>query len=240
MSIDFHFQEEQLKKMYPYLYDLVCKGKLDKNELYNSNIINSPYTMVSEDLWDTRYIKEGEVGGKQIEFFTENNYNLGINYLSNSVGNNNLPATMGFLMKKMSVAITILIKEDLKFKIDIAEQHNGIIDITIPANLQEIIDNILHKTSIEFTFRHARMLFLALSDIAIITNMPIINTISANQSTLIFNYGLREEQIKEFDRYFFLAPQTMYQFIIKFPYELTLSKGIMIKLKLHGNKFRSV
>ncbi|MHB8571133.1 MAG: hypothetical protein ACYC97_13180, partial [Metallibacterium sp.] len=110
----------------------------------------------------------------------------------------------------------------------------------IPENLQEIIDNILHKTYIEFMFRNCRMLSLALSDIAIITNMPIISTISACQSVLIFNYGLSEEQIKEFDRYFFLAPSTMYQFIIKFPYELTLSKGVMIKLKLHGNKFHSV
>lgn len=240
----YNNKEEAIKRMYPYLYDLVCKGKIKIEELVNNGgdnlIIKIRYDMVNEDLWDTIYIKEGDIGESQFEFFTQNNYGLGINYYSNSIGNRSLPATMAFLIKKISATISILIKDDLKFKIDIAQKANGIMEITIPEYLQEIIDNILYKTTFEFVYSNCRMLSIPLSDIAVISNMPTISTMSDYNSPLVFHFGIQEEQIKEFDRYFFLPPYAIFNFTIKFPYELKLSKGVLIKLKLHGNKFNSV
>ncbi len=235
--------DEKFRINYPYLANLVDRGKLDgRIDFVNTNlkdIIDYTYIMINESLWDTVHIKAGDVGGKSFYFFTQNNINSGISYFSNSCGNEQLPLTTHFLLYKITAAIEIVCKSDLKFKIDISDRKNGVSEITVPFALQDIIDKILYHSSLQFEYLNTRMIDVPLSQIAVIKNLPVIETIDGNIITK-FYYGLQEDQIKEFDKYILMWGGTNFRIRLKFGYDVVLPEDISIKVKMHGNKFMSI
>ena len=81
--------ERKLKIKYPYVADLVEEGKLEDLSYFMARDLKQfvemgNYIRLSEDLWDTKLIKAGDVGGKSFHFFTQN-LNIGTRYFSNSL-----------------------------------------------------------------------------------------------------------------------------------------------------------
>ena len=236
--------EGKFKIKYPYLADLVEKGKLDaKHDFQQISskrfVEDGNYIMISEDLWDTKLIKAGDIGGRTFHFFTQNNLNLGMSYFSNSPDAERLPATMFFVLHKITASIRIMIKDDLKFKIDVSDKKSGVYEMTLPSDLQHIIDTLLFNSTLQFEYYYTRWLDVPLSQIAIIENLPVLETFDGT-TLMNFHYGLREDKIKEFDTYRFMPEQTSFRICLKFAYDVSLPKDVYIKVRMHGDKFEAV
>ncbi len=236
--------ERKLKIKYPYVANLVEEGKLEEQSYFMARDLKhfvevGNYIRGSEDLWDTKLIKAGDIGGRTFYFFTQNNLNLGTLYFSNSPDAERLPATMCFILKKITASIRIMIKDDLKFKIDMSDKKNGVYEMTLPSDLQHIIDTLLFNSTLQFEYYNIMWLNVPLSQIAIIENLPILETFDGT-TLMNFHYGLREDKIKEFDTYRFMPEQTSFRICLKFAYDVSLPKDVYIKVRMHGDKFEAV
>jgi hypothetical protein len=236
--------EGKFKIKYPYLADLVEKGKLDGKSDFSrislkQFVEDGNYIMISEDLWDTKLIKAGDIGGRTFYFFTQNNLNLGTLYFSNSPDSERLPATMFFVLHKITASIRIMIKDDLKFKIDMSDKKSGAYEMTLPSDLQHIIDTLLFNSTLQFEYYDTRWLDVPLSQIAIIENLPVLETFDGT-TLMNFHYGLREDRIKEFEKYMFMPAQTYFRISLKLAYNVALLKDVYIKVRMHGDKFEAV
>ena len=236
--------ERKLKIKYPYVADLVEKGKLEDLSYFMARDLKQfvemgNYIRLSEDLWDTKLIKAGDIRGKSFHFFTQNNLNLGALYFSNSPDAERLPATMYFVLHKITASIRIMIKDDLKFKIDVSDKKSGVYEMTLPSDLQHIIDTLLFNSTLQFEYYDTRWLDVPLSQIAIIENLPVLETFDGT-TLMNFHYGLREDRIKEFEKYMFMPAQTYFRISLKFAYNVALLKDVYIKVRMHGDKFEAV
>ncbi len=236
--------ERKLKIKYPYVANLVEEGKLEEESYFMTRdlkhfVEDGNYIRSSEDLWDTKLIKAGDIGGRTFYFFTQNNLNLGTNYFSNSPDAEWLPEFMFFLLHKITVSIRIMIKDDLKFKIDVSDRKNGVYEMTLPSDLQNIIDTLLFNSALKFEYYDIKWFDVPLSQIAIIENLPILETFDGT-TLMNFHYGLREDRIKEFEKYMFMPPKTNFHIGLKFAYDVALLKDVYIKVRMHGDKFEAV
>ena len=235
--------ERKLKIKYPYVADLVEEGKLEDLSYFMARDLKQfvemgNYIRLSEDLWDTKLIKAGDVGGKSFHFFTQN-LNIGTCYFSNSPDAERLPAWMCFILHKITASIRIMIKDDLKFKIDMSDKKSGVYEMTLPPDLQNIINTLLFNSTLRFEYYDTRWLDIPLSQIAIIENLPVVETFDGT-TLMNFHYGLREDKIKEFDMYRFMPAQTSFRVILKFADDADLPKDVYIKVRMHGDKFEAV
>ena len=235
--------ERKLKIKYPYVADLVEEGKLEDLSYFMARDLKQfvemgNYIRLSEDLWDTKLIKAGDVGGKSFHFFTQN-LNIGTRYFSNSPDAERLPAWMCFILHKITASIRIMIKDDLKFKIDMSDNKSGVYEMTLPPDLQNIINTLLFNSTLQFEYYDTRWLDVPLSQIAIIENLPVLETFDGT-TLMNFHYGLREDRIKEFEKYMFMPAQTYFRISLKFAYNVALLKDVYIKVRMHGDKFEAV
>ena len=105
--------------------------------------------------------------------------------------------------------------------------------------MQHIIDTLLFNSTLQFEYYDTRWLDVPLSQIAIIENLPVLETFDGT-TLMNFHYGLREDRIKEFEKYMFMPAQTYFRISLKFAYNVALLKDVYIKVRMHGDKFEAV
>lgn len=248
---------QQLANLYPSMSNAIQAGKMrfsnlaQVSNMYNTMVGKGAYSESAEPLYDTVTVSPLVSGSpapvaQQYTFFTANNIGLNIGNISNSPGQGSLPATMAFLMMKISVQLTPAVSTAYAY--DSITAVSATAPGLLSTNTLDAI-NIFNEGSISFTFLNTKWLELPLKRIIGGPSVQIASSL-AGTYTAPATVGISVpllgptsiEGIPELKEYMFIAPQENFTIQLKFPSTFTtaLNNPMNVTLTLDGVKYQSV
>ncbi|MHB8387848.1 MAG: hypothetical protein ACYC97_02080 [Metallibacterium sp.] len=244
---------QQLANLYPSMSTAIQAGKMrfsnlaQVSNMYNTMVGKGAYSESAEPLYDTVTVSPGGAAiAQQYTFFTANNIGLNVGNISNSPGQGSLPATMAFLMMKVSVQLTPTVATGYVLNTITAPTAT-----TTEGLSNNVIDaiNIFNEGSISFTFLNTKWLEIPLKRIIggpavqIMSSLAGTYTAPATVGISVPLLGPTSiEGIPELKEYMFIAPQENFTIQLKFPSTFTtaLTNPMNVTLTLDGVKYQSV
>ncbi|MHB8563457.1 MAG: hypothetical protein ACYDDA_05820 [Acidiferrobacteraceae bacterium] len=245
-------QVAALANLYPSMSTAIQAGKIrwnlaDVSNMYETMIGKGAYSESAEPLYDTVTLSPGGANiAAQYTFFTENTTSQGVGNVSNSPGQNALPATMAFLIMKASVQITPSVATAYGY--DSITAATATAPTPLSTNVIDAI-NVFNNASVSFTFLQTKWLEVPLRRliggpaVQIMSSLAGTYTAPATVGISVPVLGpVSIEGIPEFKEYMFLAPMQNFTFQLKFPstYTTPLINPMDVTLTLDGIKYRSV
>ncbi|MHB8569670.1 MAG: hypothetical protein ACYC97_05665 [Metallibacterium sp.] len=230
-----------LSRAYNSIKESLFLGKLKFNniselgEMYNNLYLRGAFTEMDEPIFDTIKIPKGVPLKSKYSFFTSINsiYNRSLNILSNSPGENYLPQTMGFLLKKIQVEIIPVNDNDIDLNIKMIGEDE--LRITPPKDIIKIASGLLEYTISDRLYYTAPLSHISGSIIT--PKINIFGTDMVNQ----YIWGKDFTDIPEFKQYSFINPGRYFYIDIRFQQEepTILDNDIYVRVNMHGTRFQA-
>lgn len=248
--------QAQLATYYPSFNTALNSGKLQFSDLAQVASVNSTmlghgvYQEVGEPLYDTITLPAATTLSQQYNYFPSNKLNTGVSNLSNSPGQQSLPATMAFLATKVVMSL-----EPTVYSGYVLNSATQPIDTTEVGMSNNIIDQmqIFYAGSLRMQYLQTEWFEVPIKTL-IGGAMPQFSGFMAMAGTYtapvtaiaaLANVQLgpmSTEGIPELKQYMFLGPQESFSIQLKFPsgFSYQLLNILNVTLELQGVKYRSV